>query len=99
MQHVYCCVVMAECCGFTLQTLNTALIYATLGAPITAAPWDKCLAIYSRLPDCPALLREWKVGYLLVGFFCPSRECNARLLGRLAVSSVICFRLLLFASV
>ncbi|KAM7541229.1 hypothetical protein Aperf_G00000034673 [Anoplocephala perfoliata] len=42
------------------QTLNTSCIYATLAAPISPAAWDKCLNIYSKLPDCPALFREWK---------------------------------------
>ncbi|KAL5111794.1 Ral GTPase-activating protein subunit alpha-2 [Taenia crassiceps] len=46
--------------GKMFQTLNTACIYATLAAPISSATWDRCLSIYSKLPDCPALFREWK---------------------------------------
>uniref|UniRef100_A0A5K3F3Z6 Rap-GAP domain-containing protein n=1 Tax=Mesocestoides corti TaxID=53468 RepID=A0A5K3F3Z6_MESCO len=42
------------------QTLNTASIYATLAAPISATSWDSCLEIYSKWLDCPALFREWK---------------------------------------
>nr|CDS16003.1 ral GTPase activating protein subunit [Echinococcus granulosus] len=46
--------------GKMFQTLNTACIYATLAAPISSSTWDTCLSIYSKLPDCPALFREWK---------------------------------------
>ncbi|VUZ46315.1 unnamed protein product, partial [Hymenolepis diminuta] len=46
--------------GKMFQTLNTSCIYATLAAPIPSTTWDKFLSIYSRLPDCPALFREWK---------------------------------------
>ncbi|KAM3185049.1 hypothetical protein ACTXT7_007149 [Hymenolepis weldensis] len=46
--------------GKMFQTLNASCIYATLAAPIPSTTWDKFLSIYSRLPDCPALFREWK---------------------------------------
>nr|CDS32262.1 ral GTPase activating protein subunit [Hymenolepis microstoma] len=46
--------------GKMFQTLNTSCIYATLATPISSTTWDKCLSIYSRLPDCPALFKEWK---------------------------------------
>ncbi|VDN96901.1 unnamed protein product [Rodentolepis nana] len=46
--------------GKMFQTLNTSCIYATLATPISSTTWDKCLSVYSRLPDCPALFKEWK---------------------------------------
>ncbi|VDK47715.1 unnamed protein product [Dibothriocephalus latus] len=41
------------------QTFNTSLIYATLSAPISNEPWDKCLEIYSQITRFPALIEEW----------------------------------------
>ncbi|VDL88523.1 unnamed protein product [Schistocephalus solidus] len=42
-----------------LQTFNTSLIYATLSAPISNEPWDKCLEVYSQITRFPALIEEW----------------------------------------
>nr|VZI10040.1 unnamed protein product [Spirometra erinaceieuropaei] len=41
------------------QTFNTSLIYATLSAPISNEPWDKCLGVYSQITRFPALIEEW----------------------------------------
>uniref|UniRef100_A0A0X3PIQ9 Rap-GAP domain-containing protein n=4 Tax=Schistocephalus solidus TaxID=70667 RepID=A0A0X3PIQ9_SCHSO len=41
------------------QTFNTSLIYATLSAPISNEPWDKCLEVYSQITRFPALIEEW----------------------------------------
>ncbi|KAF5402880.1 hypothetical protein PHET_03640, partial [Paragonimus heterotremus] len=42
------------------QTMNGALLRASLFAPISNEPWNKCLAVYSRLTHWAPLISEWK---------------------------------------
>ncbi|CAH8494814.1 unnamed protein product [Heterobilharzia americana] len=42
------------------QTLNGALLRASLFSPISSEPWDQCLNIYSKLTHWPSLIIEWK---------------------------------------
>ncbi|CAH8506094.1 unnamed protein product [Schistosoma rodhaini] len=42
------------------QTLNGALLRASLFSTISSEPWDQCLNIYSQLSHWPSLIIEWK---------------------------------------
>nr|CAH8838667.1 unnamed protein product [Trichobilharzia regenti] len=42
------------------QTLNGALLRASLFSPISSEPWDQCLSVYSKLTHWPSLIIEWK---------------------------------------
>ncbi|KAA3681032.1 uncharacterized protein DEA37_0007041 [Paragonimus westermani] len=42
------------------QTMNGALLRASLFAPISNEPWNRCLAVYSRLTHWAPLISEWK---------------------------------------
>ncbi|GAA52575.1 Ral GTPase-activating protein subunit alpha-2 [Clonorchis sinensis] len=42
------------------QTMNGALLRASLLAPITQDPWNQCLTVYSKLTQWTPLISEWK---------------------------------------
>ncbi|CAL8095841.1 unnamed protein product [Calicophoron daubneyi] len=42
------------------QTMNVALLRASLFAPISHDPWNQCMAVYSQLTHWPALITEWR---------------------------------------
>ncbi|KAH8861013.1 Ral GTPase-activating protein subunit alpha-1 [Schistosoma japonicum] len=42
------------------QTLNGALLRASLFSTISSEPWDQCLNVYSKLMHWPSLIIEWK---------------------------------------
>ncbi|CAH8476413.1 unnamed protein product [Schistosoma turkestanicum] len=42
------------------QTLNGALLRASLFSTISSEPWDQCLNVYSKLTHWPSLIIEWK---------------------------------------
>ncbi|TGZ65375.1 hypothetical protein CRM22_005912 [Opisthorchis felineus] len=42
------------------QTMNGALLRASLLAPITQEPWNQCLTVYSKLTQWTPLISEWK---------------------------------------
>ncbi|VDO89918.1 unnamed protein product [Schistosoma curassoni] len=48
------------------QTLNGALLRASLFSTISSESWDQCLNVYSQLSHWPSLIIEWKVCYIVV---------------------------------
>ncbi|THD18743.1 putative tuberin [Fasciola hepatica] len=45
---------------FMFQTMNIALLRASLVVPIANSLWDQCLTVYSQLTQWPALIIEWR---------------------------------------